>query len=240
MDSDGNTRLEKSYTLLQDRFFEFMRDSGYLDLQRGERGSSEKNMPVAQFKVAKEQERGEKLSKENDKLEENLTVLEDFLAEATDKSVKIKSIDEIQEKTALIGNKVTVDKDEFEEVKTLAKQQISGKNKEKKLKKDLNVAKKEISEKDKVIVEQKKEISGLKSTSTVLKFSKENTKLKQELEETKEELTYLRRFKAEIVSIFKLDKVKAFFEDIGLLARIQELIQEKLPEKRKEEKKELR
>lgn len=90
-------------------------------MQRGEKGSIEKNISVAQFKVAKEQKRGEKLSQENDKLEENLTVLEDSLVEVTNKAVKIKSIDEIQEKTVLIGNKVAVDKDEFEEVKTLAK-----------------------------------------------------------------------------------------------------------------------
>lgn len=106
-DSDGNYFLEKSYSLLQDRFFEFMYDAGYQDLQRGEKGSSEKNMPVAQFKVAKEQQWGEKSSQENENLEDKLALLEDSLAEVKDKSVKIKSIEEVQEKFSYVINKVT-------------------------------------------------------------------------------------------------------------------------------------
>lgn len=128
-----------------------------------------------------------------------------------------------------------MDEEVFREVKVLTTKQIAGETQEKKLKKDLNVAKKEIQVKEKKILEQRKEISELKSTSAVLKFTKENRKLKEELQENKEELTYLRKFKAEVVAIFKLDKVKEFFESIGLLARIQELLQEKFPQKKQKE-----
>lgn len=97
------------------------------------------------------------------------------------------------------------------------------------------MAKKELVEKEKVIVEQKKEISGLQSTSTALKLTKENVILKEEVAEIKKELSYLRRFKAEVVGIFKLDKVKDFFESLGLWVKIQELLQEKQPPKKPKE-----
>ncbi len=49
--------LKKSYSILQDDFFQTMQRAGYTDLQRGERGSSEEHLTVTQFKVEQEQER---------------------------------------------------------------------------------------------------------------------------------------------------------------------------------------
>ena len=49
--------LRKSYSVLQDDFFQQMRSAGYTDLERGERGSSEEHLTVTQFKVKCEQER---------------------------------------------------------------------------------------------------------------------------------------------------------------------------------------
>ena len=39
--SKGKPVLKKSYSVLQDDFFQYMRDAGYTDVERGERGSSE-------------------------------------------------------------------------------------------------------------------------------------------------------------------------------------------------------
>lgn len=47
--------LKKSYSVLQDDFFQYMREAGYVDVERGERGSSEKHLTVTQFKVESEQ-----------------------------------------------------------------------------------------------------------------------------------------------------------------------------------------
>ena len=47
----------KSYSVLQDDFFEHMRSAGYDDVERGERGSSEEHLTVTQFKTEREQER---------------------------------------------------------------------------------------------------------------------------------------------------------------------------------------
>ncbi len=55
--SKGKPVLKKSYSVLQDNFFQAMRDAGYDDLKRGERGSSEEHLTVTQFKVEREKER---------------------------------------------------------------------------------------------------------------------------------------------------------------------------------------
>ena len=53
----GKPVLKKSYSVLQDDFFRAMRNAGYDDLERGERGSSEEHLTVTQFKVERERER---------------------------------------------------------------------------------------------------------------------------------------------------------------------------------------
>lgn len=54
---DGKPVLKKSYSVLQDEFFQAIQKAGYTDLQRGERGSSEDHLTVTQFKVEQEQAR---------------------------------------------------------------------------------------------------------------------------------------------------------------------------------------
>ena len=56
-DEDGKTHLVKSYSLLQDRFFEHMRDAGFEDFERGERGSTAQHLSVTEYKVKMEKER---------------------------------------------------------------------------------------------------------------------------------------------------------------------------------------
>ena len=53
----GKPVLKKSYSVLQDDFFQYMREAGYADVERGERGSSEEHLTVTQFKVEREQAR---------------------------------------------------------------------------------------------------------------------------------------------------------------------------------------
>ncbi len=56
-DEDGKSHIIKSYNLLQDRFFEHMRDAGFEDFERGERGSTAQHLSVTEFKVKQEQQR---------------------------------------------------------------------------------------------------------------------------------------------------------------------------------------
>lgn len=50
-DENGHTQLIKSYGLLQDRFFEHMRDAGFEDFERGVRGSTAEHLDVLDYKV---------------------------------------------------------------------------------------------------------------------------------------------------------------------------------------------
>ena len=53
----GKKVLKKSYSILQDDFYNHMVEAGYTDLQRGERGSTEEHLTVTQFKVEQERKR---------------------------------------------------------------------------------------------------------------------------------------------------------------------------------------
>lgn len=57
MQKNGKPVLKKSYSILQDDFYQHMRAAGYADVERGERGSTEGHLTVTQFKVAQEQQR---------------------------------------------------------------------------------------------------------------------------------------------------------------------------------------
>ena len=56
-DEQGRAQLVKSYSLLQDRFFEHMRAAGFEDFERGERGSTAEHLSVIEYKTKKESER---------------------------------------------------------------------------------------------------------------------------------------------------------------------------------------
>ena len=61
-DKKGNAILIKSYSLLQDRFFKYMSDSGYKDFIRGVKGSNQEHLDDLQFKIKKDTERLENIT----------------------------------------------------------------------------------------------------------------------------------------------------------------------------------
>ena len=153
----GKAVLKQSYSVLQDDFFEHMRASGYTDVKRGERGSSEEHLTVTQFKVMKEQERLSELQETKTEIQFEIAELQEAHAKETEKLDKakeriqkqkldLKRIDEIEAKPTLIGNKVTVDKDDFDMVITAAKKHITQEKKESTLQKALDAAHKLIAE----------------------------------------------------------------------------------------------
>ena len=56
-DENGHTQIIKSYSLLQDRFFEHMQAAEFEDFERGERGSTAEHLSVIEYKTKKESER---------------------------------------------------------------------------------------------------------------------------------------------------------------------------------------
>ena len=153
----GKAVLKQSYSVLQDNFFEHMRAAGYTDVERGERGSSEEHLTVTQFKVLKEQERLSELQETKTEIQSEIAELQEAHAKESEKLDKtkeriqkqkldLKRIDEIEVKPTLIGNKVTVDKDDFDMVITAAKKHITQEKKESTLQKALDAAHKLIAE----------------------------------------------------------------------------------------------
>ncbi len=71
----------------------------------------------------------------------------------------LKRIDEIEAKPTLIGNKVTVDKDDFDMVIIAAKKHITQEKKESALQKALDTANKLIAELKNIIIDLKQKLS---------------------------------------------------------------------------------
>ena len=72
LQKNGKPILKKSYSVLQDDFFNYMRSTGYTDVERGERGSTEEHLTVTQFKVQREQERLDNLTAQADQQAQSL------------------------------------------------------------------------------------------------------------------------------------------------------------------------
>ena len=95
LQKNGKQVLKKSYSILQDDFFNYMRAAGYTDVERGERGSTEEHLTVTQFKVQREQERLGSLSAQIDQKEQHLTQTSKAL------SKKEKELAVVQKKTVI-------------------------------------------------------------------------------------------------------------------------------------------
>lgn len=78
----GKPVLRKSYSVLQDAYFDHMREAGYTDVERGERGSSEEHLTVVQFKVEKEKQRLAELEAEKERKTAELAQLDAEKAQA--------------------------------------------------------------------------------------------------------------------------------------------------------------
>ena len=72
LNAKGKKILKSSYSVLQDDFFNFMRNAGYTDVERGERGSTEEHLTVTQFKVQAEQQRLEAVAGQVAQAEQSL------------------------------------------------------------------------------------------------------------------------------------------------------------------------
>ena len=98
LQKSGKPVLKKSYSVLQDDFFHYMRNAGYTDVERGERGSTEEHLTVTQFKVQREQERLDTLTAQADQKAQSLAKTSQTL------SKKEKELATVQKKAALTQN----------------------------------------------------------------------------------------------------------------------------------------
>ena len=122
LQKNGKPVLRKSYSVLQDDFFQAMRKAGYLDLERGERGSSEEHLTVTQFKVEKEKQRLEALEKKLEAKAAALSKVEAKTKVRKELAADYMEIDSMGQSTLL--GKVQFSTGEAERLKGLAKEAL--------------------------------------------------------------------------------------------------------------------
>ena len=133
LNAKGKKILKSSYSVLQDDFFHFMRNAGYTDVERGERGSTEEHLTVTQFKVQAEQQRLEAVTGQVARAEQSLedaksaTEKQKRKLEALQKETKTAktlalTVQDIEAmgKKATFGNNITLTPDECRTLKDYA------------------------------------------------------------------------------------------------------------------------
>ena len=125
LQKNGKPVLRKSYSVLQDDFFNAMKKAGYTDIERGERGSTEEHLTVTQFKVEREKERLSQLEKQVEDKQNELENIEEKTQVYTNISHTFNKIDSMGRKN--IFGKIEFTKQEAEGLKELAKSGISAK-----------------------------------------------------------------------------------------------------------------
>jgi len=89
VEPDGKKRLVYSYSLLQDRFYEHMKDAGFVGFERGERGSTAEHLSVLDYKIKQDEARVSSLTDEITKQAKQSATLIANLTEISNKTVKL-------------------------------------------------------------------------------------------------------------------------------------------------------
>ena len=154
----GKKILKSSYSVLQDDFFHFMRNAGYTDVERGERGSTEEHLTVTQFKVQAEQQRLEAVTGQvaqaeqsledakaaTEKQKKKLAALQKETKAAKTVALTVQDI-EAMGKKATFGNNITLTPDECDTLKRYAVNGIIANADNQRLKEKLASAEKTVS-----------------------------------------------------------------------------------------------
>jgi len=123
LNAKGKPILKKSYSILQDDFFNAMRAAGYTDVERGERGSTEEHLTVTQFKVQQETAHLEALEAQVEKKEKQLDKIEQKTKVKKFQAATFEEIDGIGRKT--FTGKLELSSQEGYRLKELAKRGIT-------------------------------------------------------------------------------------------------------------------
>ena len=123
LSAKGKPVLKKSYSVLQDDFFQYMREAGYDDVERGERGSFEEHLTVTQFKVQQEQARLESIEDKIDRRKQTLEKYNEKIREQKGAAASFHEIDSIGKKT--ISGNISMTPQDAQFLKELAKEGIA-------------------------------------------------------------------------------------------------------------------
>ena len=164
-DEKGKAILIKSYSLLQDRFFQYMSDSGYRGFIRGLKGSNAEHLSDIEFKAKKEQEKLEaiidKVKEQQVKFAENTSAINETEKRRNQVQQELneikKDIDNYKSykgdidnidivKSKLFSKKVELDTDDYQNLVKYAKKGIASDVEITKLKEENNKLKHDFNE----------------------------------------------------------------------------------------------
>ena len=123
LNSNGKQALVSSYSRLQDRFFEHMKAAGFDDIERGERGSTAKNLTVAEFKVEQEKKKLAALENKVGYRQDTLASLNQEIKVTAKIAKTYAEIDGMGKKN--LRGKMEVEPSELTELKSLSKVGLS-------------------------------------------------------------------------------------------------------------------
>ena len=184
LQKNGKPVLRKSYSVLQDDFFQAMRNAGYSDVERGERGSSEEHLTVTQFKVEREQERLEQLTAQTQQKEQQAASLEKEIENIQKQQIAVQKVEQIEPHAVPFSSKVMLDRSEYENLAAAAKKFYVQERKESKLQKALEAALKMVNELKTKVAALTAELAEHKSVRGQLRtvdLERENSELRGKL-----------------------------------------------------------
>ena len=207
----GKPVLKKSYSVLQDDFFQDMRSAGYTDVERGERGSSEEHLTVTQFKVEREQERLADLTEQTQQKEAEAAALGKKIEKIQKQQVAVQQVEQIEAKPVPLSSKVMLERSEYKALATAAKKYITQEKRESKLQKALDAAHKLISELKAQVASLTAELSKYKSVRSKLN----SVSLEHENEELRSKVRRYERVidRQNLWHLFGRDRVKTHSRD---------------------------
>ena len=168
--AEGKIILEKSYSLLQDRFFEHMKKAGFKDFIRGEKGSTAVHLSALDFKVKKDME---KLAE----IKSNIELAGKYGEKVGELKEGLDNLEGIGKKT--LTGKIQLTPDEYGSLYEIAEKGIA--------------IQKELIERDKTIEEQSNKIEEQAETiesqrSTIASLKKKIKSIEEKYQEKMEEL----------------------------------------------------
>lgn len=169
------------------------------------------SMSVKEYKEARHEAdrleaENEQLKSENTAMANELAETKSLLDEANKKKVKLMEIENISVKNTVFGNKVTLQKDEFEKMRDLAEKEVVSIKKTKKLTADNQKLSAENEELKETVKQQSEELAKYKKPATMsIKTLKEEDRKMREREGIKS----------------KLKKAESFIEACGLADEYQ-------------------
>lgn len=127
LNKDGNPVRIPSYSLLQDRFYEHMREAGFEGFMRGERGSTTKNLSTLEYKIAKDTAKLERIEREVASKEKQLEAVSENLTFEKDVHKTYYELENMGKKK-LFG-KVELSEADYGDMLSLAKEGIVSRSK---------------------------------------------------------------------------------------------------------------